>query len=109
MTTEIVSYNYGLEDEMIKNPKVNLVGIDEMSITYMQEPDTNSESDEYQYLTVTSRQACAISKEDAEKEEGFYFDITIPEGQHWSVENGDDIKAVIDDFKKRIYMTNKKQ
>ena len=109
MTTEVVPYNYGLDDEMRENPKVNLVGIDEMSITYVQEPDTNSVSDEYQYLTVTSRQACAISKEEAEKKEGFYFDIIIPEGCHWSVNDGDDINTVIDDFKKRIYMTNKKR
>ena len=42
----------------------------------------------------------------AEKKEGCYFDITIPEGRHWSVSDGSYLKALIDDFKKRLYQTN---
>ena len=106
---KVVPYNYGLDEEMRKNPSTSLVGIEEISITYMQEPDTNSSNDEYQYITITSRQACGITKEDADKEEGFYFDVTIPEGQHWSVENGEDLKVLIDDFKKRNYIDKKNE
>jgi hypothetical protein len=44
--------------------------------------------------------------EDARKHRGFYFDITIPEGEHWSVDNGDSLKALIEDFKSRLYKIN---
>lgn len=101
---KVVPYNYGLEEEMKKNPSVNLVGIEEISITYMQEPDTNSSSDEYQHITITTRTACGITKEEADREEGFYFDVTIPEGEHWSVSDGDELKTLIDDFINRIYI-----
>lgn len=106
---KVVPYTYGLDEEMREHPEINLVGIEEISITYMQEPDTNSTSDEYQHITITTRQACAPSKEDAEKEESYYFDISIPEGQHWSVENGEDLKVLIDDFKRRIYIDKKNE
>ena len=101
---KIVPYTYGLNEEMREHPEINLVGIEEISITYMQEPDTNSTSDEYQHITITTRQACAPSKEDAEKEESYYFDISIPEGEHWSVNDGNELKAIIDDFINRIYI-----
>jgi hypothetical protein len=101
---KIVPYNYGLDEEMRENPTVNLVGIEEISVTYVQEPDTNSRSDEYQHLTVTTKTVCGVSKEDSEKKEGFYFDITIPGGEHWSINDGDELKAIIEDFKRRIYL-----
>lgn len=43
---------------------------------------------------------------DAEKKQGFYFNITIPEGEHWSVDDGDSLKAPIEDFKERLYREN---
>lgn len=109
--TKIVPYNYGLDEEMVENPDISLVGIEEMSITYMQEPDTNSTRDEYQHLTITSKTAMGVTKEDAEKGDAFYFDITIPDTEHWSVCDGEDLKVLIDDFKKRLYMetSNKKK
>ena len=105
---EIVPYTYGLEEEMLEK-KHTMIGIEEMSITYFQEADTCSSSDEYQTITLTTRNGCSPTKEDAEKQECFYFDITIPEGQHWSVCEGDDLKALVDDFKKRIYLNTKKK
>ncbi len=75
------------------------VGIDEMSITYVQPADTNSSSDEVQSIKITSRLACCCTEEEPE---AFYFDIEIPEG-HWSVEDGEELKALIDDFKTRLY------
>jgi hypothetical protein len=101
---KVVPYTYGLDEEMREHPEINLVGIEEISITYMQEPDTNSTSDEYQHITITTRQACAPSKEDAEKEESYYFDISIPEGEHWSVNDGNELKTLVDDFISRIYV-----
>lgn len=100
---EIVPYTYGLDEEMLKK-KHTMIGIEEMSITYYQEADTCSSSDEYQTITLTTRSGCSPTKEDAEKQECFYFDITIPEGQHWSVCDGDSLKALVDDFEKRIYL-----
>jgi hypothetical protein len=105
---EIVPYTYGLEEEMLEK-KHTMIGIEEMSITYFQEADTCSSSDEYQTITLTTKNGCSPTKEDAEKQECFYFDITIPEGQHWSVCEGEELKALVDDFKKRIYLKKDKQ
>ena len=107
MKTKVLPINY-LEDldKLIMDEKgASVVGIERMSITYTQPADTCSSSDEVQTITITTQcgEACGI--EEAEKQEGFYFDITIPEG-HWSVDNGDSLKALIDDFKKRLYQTN---
>jgi hypothetical protein len=78
-----------------------------MSITYTQPADTCSSSDDTQSITITTQcgESCGI--EEADNQEGFYFNISIPEGQHWSVEDGDSLKALIDDFKKRLYQENK--
>ena len=69
----------------------------------------DNDLDEYQTITLTTRNGCSPTKEDAEKKECFYFDITIPEGQHWSVCEGEELKALVDDFKKRIYLKENKQ
>lgn len=102
MNTLIVPANFpdNLEKQATEE-KCSVVGIDEMSITYIQPADTNSSADEVQTITLTTRCGCCFD----DTEEGFYFDITIPEGQHWSVDGGDSLKALVDDFKKRIYMT----
>ena len=86
--------------------KCYAVGIDEMSITYIQPADTNSMSDEVQSIKITSRLACSCTLKDPE---AFYFDIEIPEGQHWSVDDGEQLKALVDDFKKRIYQKCKEK
>ena len=107
MKTKVTPVNYidGLE-KIMQEERCEAVGIDQISITYIQPADTCSSSDEIQTITITTQcgESCGI--EEAEKEEGFYFDITIPQGQHWSVGDGDSLKALIDDFKKRLYQTN---
>lgn len=107
MKTKVLPVNYTEDlDKLIMDEKdASVVGIERMSITYIQPADTCSSSDDVQTLTITTQcgEACGI--EEAEKQEGFYFDITIPEG-HWSVDNGDSLKALIEDFKKRLYQTN---
>ena len=107
MKTKITPVNY-IDDleKIMQEEGCEAVGIDQISITYIQPADTCSSSDELQTITITTQfgESCGI--EEAEKEEGFYFDITIPEGQHWSVGDGDSLKALIDDFKKRLYQTN---
>lgn len=106
MKTKVTPVNY-IEDleKIIQEEKVNAVGIEQMSITYIQPADTCSSSDEIQTITITTQCGDSCGIEEAEKQEGCYFDITIPEGQHWSVEDGDSLKALIEDFKKRLYMT----
>jgi len=107
MKTKVLSVNY-LDDleKITRKENVNAVGIEKMSITYIQPADTCSDSDEVQTITITTQfgEACGI--EEAEKKESFYFDITIPEGQHWSVDDGDSLKALIEDFKERLYQEN---
>ena len=100
-----VNYLNDLE-KIMQDEGCEAIGIEQMSITYIQPADTCSSSDDIQTITITTQcgESCGI--EDAEKKEGYYFDITIPEGQHWSVGDGDSLKALIDDFKKRLYMTN---
>lgn len=104
---KVVPYTYGIDD--ISEGDNTLVGIEEMSITYVQPADTCSFSDEWQHITFTTQNGCAASKEDAEEEQCFYFNITIPSGEHWSVEDGEQLKALVDDFKKRIYLKNKEK
>lgn len=109
MKTIIVPFNYDDDLEKLQREGNVAIGIEEMSITYTQLPDTNSSSDEYQHLTITNRMACSVGKEETDKREGYYFDITIPEGEHWSVENGSELKAIIEDFKNRLYKATKEK
>lgn len=100
-----VNYIDDLE-KIMQDGGCEAIGIEQMSITYIQPADTCSSSNDIQTITVTTQcgEACGI--EEAEKKEGCYFDITIPEGRHWSVSGGNSLKALIDDFKKRLYQTN---
>lgn len=105
MKTKILPVNY-IDDleKVMMDEKCDTVGIDEMSITYIKPADTCSSSDEIQTITVTTQCCDASGLEEAENKNGFYFNITIPEGQHWSVDDGDSLVALIEDFKKRLYM-----
>lgn len=105
MKTAIVPINF-IEDleAIMSRDKCNAVGIEQMSITYTQPADTNCSADEIQHLTVTTDSACCSTEDDPE---AFYFNLTIPEGEHWSVYDEDNLKAVIEDFKKRLYLTTK--
>ena len=107
MKTKVLPVNYidDLEKIISDGEHNDAVGIEKMSITYIRPADTCSSSDEIQTITITTQCAEACGIEEAEKQEGFYFDITIPEG-HWSVDDGDSLKALIDDFKKRLYQIN---
>jgi hypothetical protein len=107
MKTKVTPVNY-IDDleKIMHEEKCGDIGIDSMSITYIQPADTCSSSNEIQTITITTQCAESCGIEEAENQEGFYFDITIPEGQHWSVGDGDSLKVLIDDFKKRLYQEN---
>lgn len=97
---KIVPYNY-LDDL----EKEEAVGIESMSITYIQPADTCSDRDEEQVLKIELQSGVSYDKETFEQgKEGFYFDISLPEGGHWSVDSGEQLTALIDDFKQRIYL-----
>ena len=101
METIVIPANY--TDDLEKkamDKKCSVVGIEEMSITYTQPADTCSSPDKVQHLTITTQMGEAVG----DGEEGFYFNITIPEGEHWSVDDGDSLMALVEDFKKRLYM-----
>ena len=107
MKTKVTPVNYIDDlDKIMLEEKCNAIGIEKMSITYIQPADTCSDSDDIQTVTITTQCGVSCNIEEAEKQEGCYFDITIPEGTHWSVDDGDSLKTLIDDFKKRLYMTN---
>ena len=92
---EILPINYTPDLE-----KNNHVGIEEMSITYIQPADTCSNSDEIQTLTISTQYGSSISFDDTD---GFYFNISIPEGKHWSIDNEEELVEIVKDFKKRLY------
>lgn len=96
---KIVPYNY-LDDL----EKEEAVGIESMSITYIQPADTCSDRDEEQVLKIELQSGVSYDKETFEQgKEGFYFDVSLPEGGHWPVDSGDQLAALIDDFKERLY------
>lgn len=96
---KIVPYHY-IED--LENEEA--VGIESISVTYIQPADTCSDRDDVQTLKITAQTGCAYDKELFDQgKEGYYFDIEIPEG-HWSVDSGEQLTALIDDFKQRIYL-----
>ena len=107
MKTKVIPVNYTDDLEKIsREEKVNAIGIEQMSIIYTQPADTCSSSDEVQSITIITQMPESCQIIDAEKQQGFYFDITIPNGEHWSVDDGDSLKALIEDFKKRLYQEN---
>lgn len=107
MKTIITPVNYIKDlEKIMAEEKCDAIGIEEMSITYIQPADTCSSSDEIQTITITTQcgECCGIEEAIAKK--GCYFNITIPEGQHLSVSNGDSLKFLIEDFKRRLYQEN---
>lgn len=107
METKIVPVNFTDDlEELSKNDeyKNEYIGIEEISVTYIQPADTNSIRDEIQTIKLTSKTACAVGTEEILKKQGFYIDIEIPERQHWSIDGVDSIKAIIEDFEKRLYL-----
>ena len=105
MKTKIVpvSLTDSLEKKSMEGNE-NYIGIDEISITYIQPADTNSSSDEIQTITIKSKTACCSDFDNVENKDGYYFDISIPDGQHWSVDDGKELNMLIEDFKQRLYL-----
>lgn len=82
------------------NGKVCEIGIEKMSITYIQEDDTNhGGKDDTQTLTIETEDAIC-NREEALNKQGYYF---VLKTDRWAIEDTEDLVKVIDDFKERLY------
>lgn len=83
-------------------PKREVIGIDSMSITYVKENDCLSSSDLDQHITITAR--IDIPFDEDNPVDSWFYDISIPEGEHWSVESEEELAMLLRDFKQRFAM-----
>ena len=83
------------------NGKVCEIGIEKMSITYIQENDTNmrTEDDPVQTITIEAEDAIC-SREEALNKQGYYLVIKT---DRWAVDEPEDITMLVNDFKDRLY------
>ncbi len=79
----------------------NYVGIEKMSITYIQPDDMMS--DETQEITLTTEYQCSVGIDDALKKDNIYVNIKTGDSGHWSINDGDEFKTLIDDFLSRFW------
>lgn len=70
------------------------VGIASISVTYVQENDTNGSPDEEQYLTLET------SDVPSNEDYPFYYNMKIP--THWSFNSIDDLAKIVKDFEARV-------
>ncbi len=77
------------------------VGIAKMSITYVQEDDTNHRgTEDYgQYLTIET-EPVVCTREEAENEQGYYL---VLKTDRWAIDEASDITSLIEDFKSKLY------
>lgn len=77
------------------------VGIESMSITYVQPDDTNHGGEyDTQYLTI-STETVPCNREDAVNGEAYYFTLQT---ERWAISDANELKTIIDDFQKRLQM-----
>ena len=95
MNANIVPATYG---ELFDRGEI--IGVESMSVTYIQAADTNSSNDELQTLTIETQTACSPTLEDALNEQSYYFNIKTDK---WSISDSNELSVLLDDFKKRVY------
>lgn len=95
MNANIVPATYG---ELFDRGEI--IGVESMSVTYIQVADTNSSLDELQTLTIETQTACSPTLKDALNEQSYYFNIKTDK---WSICDSNELSVLLDDFKKRIY------
>lgn len=102
MKVKVYPYNYIDDLEHINNtvPDTEAVGIEKMSITYIQPADTCSDPEDIQTITIETECGEAAAKD----RDTFYFNISIPDGGHWSVGDGEELKCLVEDFSTRLHM-----
>lgn len=95
-----INFPNDIESQSRKRKGEIVVGIEKMSITYIQPDDMSS--NEEQTITLTTECQCSVGADDALKETGFYINIQTGENEHWSVNDGEELKALVDDFYRRL-------
>ena len=81
--------------------KVCEIGIEKMSVTYIQEDDTNhrSEDGEDQRITIETEDAIC-DRTDALNKHSYYLTIKT---DRWAIEGVEDLTMLIKDFEERLY------
>lgn len=90
-TTKIVTTPY---------PKDMEIGIEELKVTYIQNPDTNDDPEHYQRITLSTEVACG-------DEMPYYVNVSIPNFDddtpgHWSLDLSENFTPILEDFKARL-------
>ena len=86
-------------DAFIEDGEVNKVGIEKMTITYVQPADTDSDRDEEQFLEIEAMSVPCC-------DEGvlpYYYRIKT---DRWSVDEPGQIGELVEDFIRRLSMTS---
>jgi hypothetical protein len=83
------------------------IGIEELTVTYIQNPDTNDNSEHYQRITLSTETSCA-------DEMPYYVNVSIPNFDdgtpgHWSLDLTENFTPILEDFKKRLETREKEQ
>lgn len=73
------------------------IGIDKMSITYVQPPDCNSDGDE-QYITFETE-----SVPENNDEYHYYYNVKMIKGGHWSFNDPEELIQLAQDFTSRLF------
>lgn len=81
-------------------PKDMEIGIEEVKVTYIQNPDTNDDSEHYQRITLSTEVACGEYMP-------YYVNVSIPNFDdntpgHWSLDLTEDFTPILEDFKARL-------
>ena len=77
------------------------IGIEKMSITYVQENDTNIRTEENPVQTITIETEDAIcGREEALNKQSYYLTIKT---DRWAIDEPEDLTILLNDFKKRLY------
>ena len=86
-------------------PKEPNVGIEEMSITYIQSADTNDDRVNYQRIKISTVSVPCCEEDGEEPPYYFNFEILPFDDEtpgHWSVEHGEELLTLFNDFFERL-------
>ena len=94
-----------IEIENTAFPKEPNVGIEEMSITYIQPADTNDDRVHYQRIKISTVSVPGCEEDEEEPPYYFNFEILPFDDEtpgHWSVEHGEELLTLFNDFFERL-------
>lgn len=94
--TEIIPYAFPENDG-----KTCEIGIEKMSVTYVQENDTYVRTEENPTQTITIETEDVIcDRESALNKQSYYLTIKT---DRWAIDNVEELKILIQDFNERLY------